>query len=142
MKGGRCLILSSSIAHTRLNFQRFVTLVGAIIYLDSAHEVDETLVELRTAYGVINTPGILFGDDYNWKAVADDLKRFVTERRFKPLPDTIVNRFRRDQWWKTEQPLPGVVLIAGSQWIIPKFPEITVVMTVPVGEDQREQKSL
>merc|ERR1719230_1598380 len=40
-----------------------------IIYLDSAHEIDETYFELSLYWEILPVGGILMGDDYGWEAV-------------------------------------------------------------------------
>jgi hypothetical protein len=48
------------------------------IYLDSAHEPDETLFEISLCWNTISKGGIVFGDDWNWEAVKSDVIRFTT----------------------------------------------------------------
>eukprot|EP00933_Yihiella_yeosuensis_P084615 TRINITY_DN99198_c0_g1_i1.p1 TRINITY_DN99198_c0_g1~~TRINITY_DN99198_c0_g1_i1.p1 ORF type:complete len:310 (+),score=37.45 TRINITY_DN99198_c0_g1_i1:76-930(+) len=50
-----------------------------IIFLDSAHEEDETFLELGLYYKILKPGGILFGDDYGWEAVKNDVHRFVDQ---------------------------------------------------------------
>eukprot|EP00928_Gymnodinium_smaydae_P092415 TRINITY_DN7628_c0_g1_i1.p2 TRINITY_DN7628_c0_g1~~TRINITY_DN7628_c0_g1_i1.p2 ORF type:complete len:310 (-),score=69.44 TRINITY_DN7628_c0_g1_i1:43-933(-) len=50
-----------------------------LIFLDSAHEEDETYMEIGLYYKILTPGGILFGDDYGWPAVAKDVERFVAE---------------------------------------------------------------
>lgn len=52
-----------------------------VVYLDAAHEADETLLELRTAWGLIKSGGVLFGDDWFWDAVRFDVIRFARQSR-------------------------------------------------------------
>ena len=48
-----------------------------VIYLDAAHEIDETFLELKCAWEVLPSKGVLFGDDWNWDAVKHDVKLFA-----------------------------------------------------------------
>ena len=48
-----------------------------VIYLDSAHEKDETFIELQKAWVVLAPRGVLMGDDWSWSAVREDVQRFV-----------------------------------------------------------------
>jgi predicted O-methyltransferase YrrM len=48
-----------------------------VIYLDSAHEPDETFLELRNCWNVLPKGGILLGDDWGWEAVRNDVTRFA-----------------------------------------------------------------
>ncbi|CAF0988806.1 unnamed protein product [Adineta steineri] len=48
-----------------------------VIYLDSAHEQGETLIELSLYWNLLQPGGILFGDDWNWRSVRCDVKKFI-----------------------------------------------------------------
>jgi len=48
-----------------------------VVYLDSAHEKDETFTEISLFYSLIAPGGILYGDDFSWDSVATDVKRFA-----------------------------------------------------------------
>jgi hypothetical protein len=48
-----------------------------LIYLDSAHEQGETLIELALYWNILQSGGVLFGDDWNWIAVRCDVKKFM-----------------------------------------------------------------
>lgn len=50
-----------------------------LIFLDSAHELDETFFEISLYYKLLLPGGIIFGDDYGWEAVRHDVHRFVDE---------------------------------------------------------------
>jgi hypothetical protein len=50
-----------------------------LIYLDSAHEKDETYMELKLCFDLLPLGGILFGDDWDWDAVRTDVIRFADE---------------------------------------------------------------
>ncbi|CAF1518183.1 unnamed protein product [Rotaria sp. Silwood1] len=52
-----------------------------LIYLDSAHEQGETLIELALYWNILRSGGILFGDDFSWLSVRCDLKKFAYMRR-------------------------------------------------------------
>ncbi|CAE7029527.1 slbp2 [Symbiodinium sp. CCMP2592] len=51
-----------------------------LVFLDSAHELDETFLELSLYYDILEPGGIMFGDDYGWAAVRQDVQRFVEHR--------------------------------------------------------------
>merc|ERR1712232_136347 len=55
----------------------------SLIYLDSAHEVDETYYELCLYWHILAPGGILMGDDYGWLAVRLDVDRFVKDKGLK-----------------------------------------------------------
>ena len=48
-----------------------------LIYLDSAHEQGETLIELSLYWNLLIPGGILFGDDWGWMSVRCDVKKFT-----------------------------------------------------------------
>ncbi|CAE8727909.1 unnamed protein product, partial [Polarella glacialis] len=48
-----------------------------VIYLDSAHEEDETMLEVKEAWRVLDAPGVLFGDDWSWPGVRKDVAKFA-----------------------------------------------------------------
>ena len=48
-----------------------------VLYLDSAHEMRETFVELSAYYPLLKPGGLLIGDDFNWKAVSHDAQLFA-----------------------------------------------------------------
>ena len=52
-----------------------------LIYLDSAHERDETYLEMRIFWQTLSPGGVLFGDDYAWPQVKHDVDKFA--ERFK-----------------------------------------------------------
>jgi hypothetical protein len=51
-----------------------------LIFLDSAHEQGETLIELALYWNILRPGGVLFGDDWNWDSVRCDVKKFVYMR--------------------------------------------------------------
>jgi hypothetical protein len=52
-----------------------------LIYLDSAHEQGETLIELALYWNILRPGGVLFGDDWNWISVRCDVKKFAYMRQ-------------------------------------------------------------
>jgi hypothetical protein len=51
-----------------------------LIYLDSAHEQGETLIELALYWNILRPGGVLFGDDWTWPSVRCDVKKFAYMR--------------------------------------------------------------
>ena len=53
-----------------------------VVYLDSAHEKDETFMELTLAWELLAPGGVLWGDDFNaiWVGVVHDVTKFVNTR--------------------------------------------------------------
>jgi len=60
----------------RLFIQNRITALPNYIYLDSAHEKDETFIELSLCWDCLINNSILFGDDWNWLAVREDVIKF------------------------------------------------------------------
>lgn len=58
-----------------------------LIFLDSAHELEETYLEIKMYYELLIPGGIIFGDDYGWEAVQHDVHRFVSEHNAKYYQD-------------------------------------------------------
>jgi len=54
-----------------------------LVYLDSAHEKDETFTEITMYYSLLAEGGVLFGDDFSWKSVSDDVKRFAARNELE-----------------------------------------------------------
>jgi hypothetical protein len=52
-----------------------------ISYLDSAHEADETLLELKLLTKLTHHGGIIIGDDFSWPSVRGDVCEFIMDRR-------------------------------------------------------------
>lgn len=57
----------------RLSASGRISNMPEVIYLDSAHEEDETFIEISVAWRVLKKGGVLFGDDWNWVAVRNDV---------------------------------------------------------------------
>ena len=60
----------------RLFSKNRITQLPNYIYLDSAHEKDETFIELSVCWNCLQSNGILFGDDWNWPEVMEDVVKF------------------------------------------------------------------
>ena len=58
----------------------------SVIYLDSAHEKDETFLELEQAWKILRECGAILGDDWSWGAVREDMLRFAESRHLPALP--------------------------------------------------------
>jgi predicted O-methyltransferase YrrM len=83
-----------------------------VIYLDSAHEPDETLLELQNAWSLLQPGGVLFGDDWIWPSVRGDVRKFS-----QTVPaDTarMVAFLRRFD----ESHLDGNVFLYRGQWVL------------------------
>lgn len=58
-----------------------------MVFLDSAHEVDETYLELALFYNLLAEGGVLFGDDYQWPSVRRDVDSYVAYHNLKLFKD-------------------------------------------------------
>ena len=83
-----------------------------VIYLDSAHIEKETFLELEASWDLVESGGVLFGDDWNWDAVKNDVIKFSntlsvnenTKQSFlSRLPECLVE---------------GNVVLAGIHWFL------------------------
>lgn len=94
----------------KLHELRRLDALPQVIYLDSAHEPNETLLEVREAWLTLRAPGILFGDDWSWPGVRQDVTAFAEELGLRPLPAELLSRFD----WPSkaaEQLVPGLAVV-------------------------------
>lgn len=63
----------------RLYDNKRITSLPNYLYLDSAHEPHETLLELYLGWNLLQEGGILFGDDWSWESVRNDVLRFAKD---------------------------------------------------------------
>ncbi len=87
-----------------------------VIYLDSAHEPEETLLELQAAWTLLAPGGVLFGDDWLWPSVRHDVQRFA--RTIEADTTRMVVFLRRFE----ESQLDGNVFLFRGQWVLFKPP--------------------
>ena len=100
----------------RLKAENRIQESPGMIYLDSAHEVDETFMELSTAWNLVEECGAILGDDWGWAAVAADVSRFVQEKNLTQLP-----LYEMDNM-AFSQPISGLILGPNGQWFFMKNP--------------------
>lgn len=62
----------------RLLSQKRISTMPNYIYLDSAHEEHETFIELLLCWNALQNNSIIFGDDWSWDAVRNDVIKFST----------------------------------------------------------------
>jgi len=100
----------------RLNGQGRISQMPNYIYLDSAHEAGETLFELNMAWRILKNGGILFGDDWAWSAVQNDVMEFTGNASGinRSLLESIGGALSGAQMIE-----PGVLLWNG-QWMVAK----------------------
>lgn len=87
------LVLPSIVAS---RFLSYVNWKFDVIYLDSAHELGETLVELILYYQLLRPGGIMFGDDTDWfPAVKHDVEMFA---KYKGVELVMLTDVPGGQW--------------------------------------------
>lgn len=95
----------------RLYKQNRIPYLPHIIYLDSAHERDETYNELKLAWDLLRCKGILFGDDWVWDAVKKDVLKFVHDFNITMANDFNLGHSQNEIVYVTR---------LGNQWILEK----------------------
>jgi predicted O-methyltransferase YrrM len=98
----------------RLFSEGRITMLPEVIYLDSAHEPEETFLELKNCWNLLQPGGVLMGDDWGWSAVRDDVRKFASMVR---VDQGGVQRLIRRHGKFTE--CNGILLDDG-QWVLIK----------------------
>ena len=64
----------------------------SIIYLDTAHEYPETVLEMQVAWSILGPGGLLTGDDYDkfWPQLQQSVNEFVTLRPLSEFEDPYI----------------------------------------------------
>lgn len=99
----------------RLIKQNRISELPNYIYLDSSHEKDETFIELSLCWNCLINNSILFGDDWSWDAVKEDVIKFS---------NTIKDKTDYDQLNKINKLINGSeifndnILLYNGQWIL------------------------
>lgn len=83
----------------------------SIIYLDSAHEVGETFLELKKCWDFLPDGGILFGDDWDWPAVRNDVTAFFSSSK---LNENSISRLIAK---KEPVDVHGSLILYQNQWV-------------------------
>ncbi len=99
----------------RLAAQNRLTSRPEVIYLDSAHEADETLLELRMCWDLLRPGGVLVGDDWSWQAIRTDVLRFA-----RTISINAESRQRLARRHGRSQEQDGVLLLDHGQWALLK----------------------
>ena len=118
-----------------------------VIYLDSAHEYPETVLEMQAAWELLSPGGFLIGDDFDrfWPSVQQAVVEFTSQlgpHAFEPAASFAMNwPFRK----KTRVMLPTLatgepaipagiapVLLKNSQWIVRKATRHSLESPAPV----------
>jgi hypothetical protein len=91
---------------------RLINSLPQAVYLDSAHIEKETYMELEAAWEIVAPGGFLFGDDWNWDAVRNDVRKFSNTIRINE--DTKQRFLSNLPGCKVE----GNVVLAGIHWFL------------------------
>jgi predicted O-methyltransferase YrrM len=83
-----------------------------VIYLDAAHEPEETFLEVQAAWRLLPPGGVLFGDDWSWPSVKNDVRAFA--RTVEADTARMVAFLRRFE----ESYLDGNVFLYRGQWVL------------------------
>jgi predicted O-methyltransferase YrrM len=99
----------------RLFKQNRITELPNYIYLDSAHEKDETFIELSLCWDCLVKNGILFGDDWSWKAVREDVIKFSNTTKDNTDYENLnkINNLLTDS-----EIINGNILLYKGQWVL------------------------
>jgi len=99
----------------RLFIQNRISLLPNYIYLDSAHEKDETFIELSLCWDCLINNGILFGDDWYWDTVREDVIKFSNTIKYSTNYENlnkIHNLIIGSQIFNTN------ILLYNGQWVL------------------------
>ena len=99
----------------RLFNQKRISLLPNYIYLDSAHEKDETFIELSLCWNCLINNSILFGDDWEWNAVREAVIKFSNE-----IKDTTdyENLNKIHKLMNGSQIINTNILLYNGQWVL------------------------
>jgi len=100
----------------RLFSQNRISQFPNYIYLDSAHGKDETFIELSLCWDcLINNNSILFGDDWGWEAVREDVIKFSNTIQNKTDYQTL---HKIHHLMRGSQIVNNNILLYKGQWIL------------------------
>lgn len=98
----------------RLYSELRINEMPSVIYLDSAHEAEETYLEVKKCWEHLPEGGILFGDDWDWPAVSYDVCSF-----FDGITGNVDNQNKLIASKKPSNVL-GPVVLYDNQWVVCK----------------------
>lgn len=98
----------------RLYDESRLTKIPSVIYLDSAHEEDETFLEIHRCWEALPEGGILFGDDWDWPSVRNDvLKYFANISGNQTNTQRLTSRIPPIE-------IIGSIVLYKNQWVVCK----------------------
>lgn len=99
----------------RLLAQKRISQLPNYIYLDSAHEKDETFIELSLCWSCLTSNSVLFGDDWSWQAVREDVLKFsnniINETNYE-------NLHKINKLMKGSEIINNNILLYNGQWVL------------------------
>lgn len=99
----------------RLSQQNRISMLPNYIYLDSAHEKDETFIELSLCWNCLTPNSILFGDDWGWNAVREDVIKFSNTIKNNTNYENLNNI---NKLVNGSEIINDVILLYNGQWIL------------------------
>jgi hypothetical protein len=99
----------------RLFQQNRITSLPNYIYLDSAHEKYETFYELSLCWDCLINGSILFGDDWNWESVREDVIHFSNQIQDKTDYDNLI---KINTLINGSQIFNNNILLYNGQWVL------------------------
>ena len=99
----------------RLFSQNRISQLPNYIYLDSAHVKDETFIELSLCWDCLINKSILFGDDWKWKSVREDVIKFSNTIKDKTDYE---NLYKINKLVNGSQIINGNILLYNKQWVL------------------------
>jgi hypothetical protein len=85
------------------------------IYLDSAHEKDETFIELSLCWNCLIHNSVLFGDDWSWDAVREDVIKFSNTIKDKTDYENLT---KIHMLMNGSQIMNDNILLYNGQWVL------------------------
>lgn len=99
----------------RLFIQNRITELPNYIYLDSAHEKNETFIELSLCWDCLVNNSILFGDDWSWEPVKEDVIKFANTIKDKTDYESLK---KINALVKGSQIINDNILLYNGQWVL------------------------
>jgi hypothetical protein len=103
----------------RLYDEHRISQLPQVIYLDSAHEEHETLMELKLAWNLLlQSKAVLFGDDWGWEPVEKSVRSFVQSNEI--VVDNTVIADLASKIPDSQIIMGKILLVKNSQWLLIK----------------------
>lgn len=100
----------------RLKNEGRISSLPNYIYIDSSHEPDETLIELRNSWSILQSPGVLFGDDFFWEGVNGDVRKFAAELSKESIDLDLTSQMVN--YFSDSQIVDDRIFQLGYHWVI------------------------